>query len=216
MIQRSPNTFRVDTNSNDINVQDILSVFPGQAFISVRGGGATIVDLLNLSPTPQQKWTLQSIAIQAYMLIETEQGATGTGPIYGKLGKIVGGLLLPPTDNVSPSGNSSFPTDRPMRRLPADPSLIVDLWNPAVDPLPPIAAALSSPVTSQSAPSRMLPISGIIQLPQPLPLEPGVEIGVGIWIEPSLVGFANSYNTEVDFLIEVRRATYAIAYDNGQ
>lgn len=209
-IQRSANAFRVDTSSNDINVEDDINVFAGQQYISVRGTGATIVDLLSLAPEPQQKWTLQSIAIQAYMLIELSSSA-GVSSLYGKLSKIVGGLLLPPYAYAS--GNSSFPADRPMRPLPPDPSLTVTLWDPAIDQLSPMVPI--NTVTSQSAPSKMLPISGVIQLPQPLPLEPGVEIGVGIWILPALIGFANLNNGQVTFSIEVRRATYAIAYDNG-
>jgi hypothetical protein len=172
-------------------------VTPG-ALASVWSPGATLIDLVGLTPSLTQKWSLLSVSVTANLLLCVSLGV----PVFGKLGKVIMGLLLNSGSPTLGAAGSSYVT--PMLALPRDGSLAVPIWDPAVDSLPPI-------VPSNLTATATLPISGSIAPPQPVPISEGQGLAVGIWLTPSLLG---AYASGLAFL-QVSAASYNVNYDDG-
>lgn len=200
MLQRLTGTFRQAVNAgtglpNNLNVVD--GTFP-ENFDSFWTPGATLIDNVNLSPLPNQKWSLLSVYIRGYPgIILPPQG-------YGKLGKIYGGLLL-----FEEQPTTQGPSQEPYQNFtPLPSSLLAPLWDPNSDPLPTqmIPGVTPTNTTTQAACQ--------IELPQPLDIQPGQQLRVGMWIMPSLFGSAATVNPGQGFLL-VTNANYTVQYDDG-
>lgn len=202
MIRTVPGAFRAD--SLNINVTDNAgaSLLP---FKSVRSNGGTIIDTASIAPGISSKWKLQALSIQGYMAI-----VNGGAQLFGKPGKTIGGIILPP-NNPQPTGTSAEPGIQPMLPLPPDPTLTMTLWDPDLDPnLPQINTSFTPGNTPIDA---FLPISGQLQLPQSVSLQPGEPITIAMWRLPSILGSAASVTATA--FVAVFLSTYALTYDDG-
>jgi hypothetical protein len=164
--------------------------------------GATIITGIPLSPTHSQVWDVLSIAITGYIVYNQSHGSH-----FGKLGKLVGGLLL------NPASPPQVPATSPMLPLPDDASLVFDLWNPDANPMPP---SISNPVGSLPG-FGGLPFSGVLSLPTPIEARGDdlPTLAVGMWLQPMLLGRATTEGfIGTTFTIVVSGAKVAVTYDD--
>jgi hypothetical protein len=192
-------------SSANISLDDLATsgATGGAAWTSQRTPGATIIDTNSvITPTQQQRWTLTNVSFTGYLGF-----LNGFSPAYGKLGKIVAGLLL---ENAQRYQNPT-PWITPMLPLPPDSSLTADLWNPENDPMPPV---MGEPIPSQQPPlSSLLSVTTVIAPPFPIPFTPGGNLGVGMWMLPSLIGFSVAASYVAGLIMF--GANYVINYDDG-
>lgn len=178
--QQLPGAFKVDPTFGFCCLDQInLNAVP--AYSHVRTPGATVIN--SVTPTQQinQQWSLQSIGIQAFLALV--MGINHN--LVGKLGKIVAGLLLPTNPQPTTSGLQNFSSI--LLPLP-DPTLTVTLWDPETDQMPPVYPhGVGLDPTLKTSLSGFLSIGQVLQLQQPVDLEPGETVGIGIWMLPSLL-----------------------------
>lgn len=202
MIQQSRGLFRAD--STGANLKDLASI--GSAYGTIRTPGSTLMDTVNLSPKQNQKWSLQSIGITLYLMTAT------AFPAYGLPGKIIGGLVPVDQGQQTAGAAAGVPYTAKLLPLPSDPSLTVPLWDPEVDQALPQYPASFTFASSAALLNNFLAVSGILQLPQSLPLQPGESITIGLWMLPSTIGSSVVGGT---YLPQAGLGTYALTYDNG-
>lgn len=200
-LQRSQGAFRSNAQYLSVGKAGTTNAFDPIFAVPTNPGwtaGTTMIDGLSLTPPANQAWTLQQLSVSAVLLMEI---FTGGGPIYGKFGKILAGLatMVSPTSANPAIANLTCNSGV---QLPADRTAIGTLWDPATDPLPP--NVLASPVT--------LPLSLTITPPQPIPINQGETIGIGLWMLPSLLGQIAPVN---GWELILASATWAIIYDDG-
>jgi hypothetical protein len=174
--------------------------------------GNTIYAAPAITPNISQSWKLQSIGFTAYMALNN------TTPIYGKLGKIVGGLMLP-TLSPSPStpgrqlgAGQPYTTGAGMMEPLPDPAITTTMWDPGTDPLPPNRFAAP---TLGFVPATLLPIQANLQLPSPIDLYDGYPLTVGLWIFPSLVATRLSIGANTYYEMDLFNASYTLTYEDG-
>lgn len=185
-------------NGSGLNLIDTVSAAP--AYLSQRSRGRTIIGVSRVTPTIiGQKWTVQSIAIQAYLVLIYN---TGSGA-FGLLGKVLGGLLTEPNQQATGIGIAG-----PFQPI-HDPTLTFPLWTPDSDPIPPTVFGLNY---IGQPPSAFLPVSGILQLPLPVTIEPGESVAIGMWILPLLLGFSVP---NASLSLGILFGQWTITYDNG-
>lgn len=213
MIRSISSSFLDSGTSNNIppiSVQD-EAVIPAPAYTSVRTPGAAVIQPAVVSITPKlgEDWLIQSVAIQAYL---SHTGNSTGGFYYGQFGRILGGFLSPqqggPLDTTVGVSNS-FPYKSPVSSLPPNPTLIFELWNPSVDALPPRV-----PTIQGTSFPQWLPITGILQLTQPIDIGNGDVPYIGMWMEPTVMGSTDP--SGVTYFMSVVQASYTIIYDDRQ
>ena len=204
MIRRATGVFRSNSPSTGISLQDITTQTGGN--ICSWSKGACTIDAVNLQPQPTERWTILGFAVTASLQLV----AISATP-FGRFGKIKCGLAVPlsPTPVVIDDGN---PAGVPFTGLPPDASLITDLWNPDVDPIPPVFGnALLQ--TSQTT----LPVAAAFTLPQPIDYggltQPTYQLTIGLWMLPSLYGLINSSLSTIS--LDLFNANYVVYYDDN-
>jgi hypothetical protein len=154
-----------------------------------RTQGATAIDQLPLQPSLAAPWLIAgwSIAFDLWLFQAV------SAPVFGRLGTIIGGLCHPPQTVEVGTGR------HPVQPLPANISLLTQLWDGNADTSPPsvIAGATSFP----GAPTSL---QTTYPLPQPLVLEPGDQLAIGLWLTPSV-----SQNVQLC----VFNAKWTVSYD---
>lgn len=201
MIQHLPGTFRRD--SSGTNVSDSTGSL-NTAFQSAHSLGATIIDTASLSTGAYTRMpTCLSLSISAYI------GWIPTGSIFGKFGRIIGGLI--PTGSVPPThGNGTTPWVFGQLPLPTDPTLTAPLWEPGTSELPPV---LDSNTGFQPQYKDLISVSAAIIPSQPVPIEQ--QAAIGIWITPMLMGTPNPNGGLTAPSVSIYYATYTLVYDDG-
>lgn len=191
----------------------------------VRSNGATAsVSAALEGPATSQKWSLLSVTVNGYLGLVAGSNI-GSAPAlspYGRLGKII--TALDPS-NPAPfggfiSGSSGQPWSVNMSPLPADGTLSVPLFDPASDELPPWAPMYFKPglqiitgYPSIPIPTQLLPVSATITPPNPIQLLSVLQPGIGIWMEPSLLGDSSRVGGYMGLTLFY--ATYTVDYDDG-
>lgn len=201
MIRRISNTFRAvtafpTTNMTDVNIWDDTNLDTSPVSLTQ---GATLIDQIRFPRTNPLSVLSMSVSGRLYCF-------NNLGPNfqpYGKLGAIQVGLTQQP---ATPPGIVG-PFSLSFKSFPADATMATPLFDPANDNLPPVLAA-----TSAYNPAAYLPVSQSLNLPQPLALQSGSPLGVGIWMEPSLLPTAG--NSNVQFILVLAGAAYTIVYDD--
>jgi hypothetical protein len=213
MIRRTTGEFRSIAPPLNANLEDVVyvtgstGVSSGQAQHTT---GVSIIDRLGpIFPPTVEKVDLLSFAVSAMFAFLSPDNSPG----YGEFGRILTGLTQVggPTSSVDPQSNANVPWQLGAQ-LPADLSLVTDLWNPGTDPCPPKLQA------SASGPSFGLPVGATLTLPNSIPVFQGTDVFIGIWALPSLLSASKqappypppSYSP---FLFQ---AKYTVVYDDGE
>jgi len=207
VIQRYTGIFRADSFTK--NVEDSTSVVgAGPAYGANRSGGASLIDTVQL-PGISQQWSLQSISFI------TSIAMVVTCAVYGRLGKLMAGLMRATDPNVQSGPPTGLIWVSPHLPLPADTSLTVALFDPAVNECPPIINAGTAPgaPTAQTAISSFLALQGILQLPQMVPFVPAEQIMVGLWWLPTIIGYTQG--GPQTWRMAAYRTRYTVLYDDG-
>lgn len=170
MIRRKPYAFRT-TNAAGSNILDFIAPAAGGWSL-----GATLLDPIQLDIPAQKSFSILGFSVMGQLSL-----LRSGNPSYGKLGKLLTAVVT--DSSAHDTGNSALSNSNvavPVLPLPRDASVITSLWDPAVDPLPPLIAA-SVPAIPAS-----VPVSATLNLPQPLELEVGNQLLIGLWLMPSL------------------------------
>lgn len=141
---------------------------------SFRTLGSYRIEELPINPAVQKAWTIESITITARLYVVVNLDGSGSAP-YGKFGKIIAGIA--PNTPATPQGNF-FGASGIFN--PPDQSLTADLWNPAVEDLPPVIDSFAG------GPTAGLAVSCTVTPPVPL-VAAQANFGVFIAIMPSLL-----------------------------
>jgi len=201
MIQRTGGLFPVNPSTPPVlpNTRD-----GGPVVIGGWSYGATLIFSPGFQPPSLEVWEIQAVSITAKLCLAVP--AAPTIPLYGKLGKVVAAVLPQGATSTAHQGQP----DSGMIPLPQDSTLSVDLFDPAVDMMPPLWT--SSITTPPSEPAGMLPLQSVISLPIGQGSQSAANLALGLWITPSLL-----HNTATQsFGLALFGAAYTIIYDDGK
>lgn len=161
-------------------------------------------------PAIEQHWQLINVSIQGYLRWVSDTTTNQNDVCFGKLGRIFTALSM---DQVmSTQADDQYLTA--VAELPTDTSLMIDLWNPDNDPMPPTAFSSSGGISGFTPPTA-LAMSATISPPNPLDLFSGVNPVVGIWMLPSLLGLYPADPSPNGIGLDVIAAKFTINYDDG-
>lgn len=156
--------------------------------------GVTQIDQVPANSFPGNRgFDLLGFTITAFLTMQ--QGSRSS--YFGKLGPLVGFVSV--RGAVATTGPASTQNGV---ILPADNRVTV--WDPAQDPLPPTA-------TYPGVAATPLPVSASMEFPQPIAVQLGDPILVGLCATPSLLSCLNTLSTPVIWLA-VLGAGYSIQY----
>ena len=186
------------------NLQDFTS--SGGGFSSAWTPGGTIIDPVSLMGAATAQKSFISASIRGSLILAQSP------PGFGKFGRVIGGVL---TGSGDPSlggsgGVAGAPWVNPILPLPGDASLVADLWNPANDPLPPVANG--SFVGPLPASQTVLPINCVINPPVPVQLDEA-SMAIGMWATPSLIG--NNTAGTFNWHLYIFNAIWTVVYNDG-
>lgn len=131
--------------------------------------GAQVLLRLNAQPTIIKPWTINAWAIHGHGVISAASGVT----IGGQLGKVYAALVI---GSFSPTFGTSTPFSTPPEQ--ALPNL-VKLWDGQTDTPFPVTTGGTSPLDAYFSSSQ--------QLPQPQEMGASDQIGIGVWLTPSVL-----------------------------
>jgi hypothetical protein len=167
-------------------------------------GGYAICSM-PLQPPALKKWNINSVSVAGNLSLFSVNGL----PIYGKLGKVTGGMTTAQSITTG-SGVPGWQPGSPWNQgnsPPLDSTLVATMWDPSSDPLPPL-----NMVTAQ-APAIFNRIACTVQPPQPVSISSGGQVNIGIWIGPSLLGPGNGSVYTAGLAIS--GAVYTVVYDDN-
>lgn len=156
--------------------------------------GAFNVMLLPIQATITSPWTIVNWTLTTTIALENSTG----GQAAGLLGKLYGGLIR---GSVVPRSQGAF---GPPISLPADQSLIAEIWDGSQDS----AAWNQQPL--QNALGTFYAVSE--EPPIPLTLGAGDQIGIGLWLTRSL---GAPLNDNGQIAINVLQASWTINCQSG-
>lgn len=196
MAQHSyPGEFRGKSAGNFID-----QVGPAGGGVSAWTLGATIIDVPSFTPPSGRTWRI--LAIEFYVGFNLAIPGDLGKPAYGKLGKVIA-ALIPSDAHQTQGGNVNQAWINPMLPLPADLSLITTLFNGENDSAPAQFTLTNKVIT---------PLTGGLNLSQPIDIYGGQQIGLGLWLTPSLAQMGLN-NEQAGLLGSSSR--YTIIYDDG-
>jgi hypothetical protein len=198
MIRRSSGQFRTILTSN-VSLQDSKQA-PGWTT------GGTLIDGINLQPLPSERWTILAYSVRGQLTMTYFPLGFVTNYVpFGKFGKIKTSLVMD-TDFTGPTGSVNNPQVVPALPLPQDSSLVADLWDPALNELPPAQNSAVQGTVGE-------PLSVSVLLPTPRPIQQGSRFGIGLWMLPSLL---TSIPNNANFpCLMFWGAGYSIIYEDG-
>lgn len=190
---------------------------------TLRSIGATCITVPNLNgPVANQKWTIQSVSVRSQLTMvdlssEISVGVSNSA-IFGKLGKIIAGLIVDNAGVAVVQQGGFVQTSNGLINFPPDLTLTTTLFDPDVNELPPDDAGVGF---SQNMP--FLTVSCVLIPATPIELTAGMLApSIGIWILPSLIGNAgpvtligHSPPGSWQRGIAVCNSQYAVNYDDG-
>jgi hypothetical protein len=208
---------------NTINIADVTNFPNGDSIASEWTDGATMfVPSVLGGPGISQGWSLLSVSIQGYLaLISWDNifAPTSTYQSFGKLGKIVAGLILdePLQQSSGVFFSATAPFTEAMVPLPSDGTLVDTLFDPDVDAMPPqmVQGQIGENVFTVNG-IVMLPVSVTIQPPNPIDIIAATPPTLGIWMTPSLLGVNNLTQSTAQFIgLTLMNGSFTVDYDDG-
>lgn len=213
MLQTVEGSFRTpEGTSGIVNLADWIAPVSGGRTL-----GATLVDqtpaigpMTVKAPVP----TLLGYSISAGLYLDSWNRAGAPGPAFGQFGAIRAVLSRYASITRPGTAAQTFGGFYASQALPLPTDSLgsgVTLWDPAADDLPPAYNLV------QGSPS-VLPIAGDRELAQPVPLERGQRLYIGIWITPSLLAVGATPFAGVTspcMVPTVVSGQYQIRYDDG-
>jgi hypothetical protein len=153
--------------------------------------GATVIEQIAVQPPLGEIWSVLgwAITMRAFML-------TGSNA-YGKLGRIVGGIVHMQPTPTDPAKNGGAWVN-PQLAFPNNSTGLNVIWDGQTDPA---LRSIYSPYPSSTE------LQGELMLPVPIELYPGDDIQIGLWITPSL-----AQNVQ----IAVAYANYTVTFDDNR
>lgn len=185
-------------------MQQISGALPGQPestfsqvigdFVSTNGAswskGASLIQPLTAQPTLSRPWTVYGWGLQGKGLL-FQPALGGQFPAFGKLGSLFAALLV--GGSISPLSTGHF-SQPPGNATPT----LVKVWDGDTDPPFPFAPS------NVSAPPDGGFFQTVQQLPQPVTLNAGDQMGIGLWLSPMLVS--------AQLEIQLYNVTYLVNY----
>lgn len=172
------------------------------------GGKTAVRSAILGGPAVEQRWSILSVSFQAYLRFAFE--VANPAVVFGKFGKILAGFAM--DQALSTQGGDTYLTTA--AQLPYDTTLVVPLWDPASDPMPPTTASNVGGSVSPPIPSQCLALSAVLSPVVPLTLDPASQPAIGIWMLPSLLGIASGVQPD-GFGLNLGIASFTINYDDG-
>jgi hypothetical protein len=158
--------------------------------------GASIIAPVGAGPGLMNPWSILGWGISFLGQLIRPTGLLG---FYGRLGEIWGGLVVgSPKVTLGP-----VPWISPLIGLPGDLSTLSKIWDGSVDPPFPRADGPTAVATVPNVPKYS---QFTYPLPIPVAMQPGDQIGIGLWLTPSLV---------LNNTIQLADADWSISYDDG-
>jgi len=209
MVRRTTGTLRgLSAGGVIFNLEDIVYANGTVVRIPQRTTGVTLLDKLDpIFPPTAEKVELLSFAVSAELAlgVPDRQG-------YGTFGKVVTGLtqIGQETSSVDPASGNPVPWALGAS-LPADLTLVTDLWDPQTDRCPPPFTA------SAQGGFTTLPVGATLTLPSPVPVFQGADIFMGIWALPSILACSSQGGPSPapSTYLLMLRGQYTLIYDDG-
>lgn len=212
---------------NNVNLFDYVT-----AAVNPWTVGSTMITPISAGAAPPllASWTIQgwgisfsgllwhtSVPAQTSMVTAATTNAVGpsTG-LMGKLGQLWGGILPTQQGQTYFSGSARQPSNVPavpyvpygQSPLPANSGSIELLWDGATDDFPVLGLSNQTDIAPQT-------VTFSQSLNQPIPLQSGEQVCMGLWLTPSLViGCGLSFGVYCPIIIS--NAQYSITLDDGQ
>lgn len=182
-----------------INLLDNVYVTPPPGGFAAYTTGRTILDPARPSggsPT-NDRMMIVGFTVSAKALLPQQSNDSA----YGRFGKVLAGITTDSTQTADANLAG-------INALPADLSLVAELWNPDSDPLPPVQVGNST---------NNLQLSATTTLPQPVRIpRGGTGILVGMWAWPSILASVSSGGLTPVLPLAITNATWELSYDDGQ
>jgi len=188
-----PSGFATGNTLNAIDdLTDSPSTFSGWTV------GSSIQAQVNLLGPLSTSAEIIAYSINAQMAL-VQMGNSGD-PMFGKFGKLLAAVQFGVAQQDGFFSSTALPTDA---------SLTSTVWDPAVDPLPPLRTS-----NTPADPALLLPVGLVYPLPQPLPI---IEqsVAIGLWLTPSLLALQHS-GLVVQAGLAILNAQYTVVYDDGR
>lgn len=156
--------------------------------------GATIIELVTPSIMIGRAWKLIGWTISFVGVTQ----AGGGKPMWAKFGKIIGAIIQQgATRTILPA---NVPYTQPMLDLPSDSGSLVTIWDGNSDP----------PFPQQAGSQPAAAVTGSAQLPVPLTVTAGTQLGIGLWLTPSLIPTGGLP------LLKLINGKYTVIFDDGR
>lgn len=150
--------------------------------------GAAAIAPVTAQPSMTRPWTILSWSLE-FQLYALQFFSSPAKPAYGKLGRLIAGLVqgtgVQTTISTDPNAGQLVPWKQAIQPPPADQSLMSVLFDGSQDGPPPAAQA-SNPNVLKVTLSVSDWRTATFSLPQPLQVEFGQPIAMGMWLTPSL------------------------------
>lgn len=165
--------------------------------------GASRSSPLTFAPTLMEKWTIIGFTTRAYVSINARDQVTVTNPVQfnGRCGALWGGIYK--SQPLPHSNTDQGPT------VPADLSAFTPLW----DGEQPVKVNATNVVTAILDQANQTLLAQTYMLPVPIPVRQGTQLGVGIFLLPSLIEI--TAGGAAMFSIVIPKVTFAVLYDDG-
>lgn len=163
--------------------------------------GASRFEPLSFAPTLMEKWQIIGFTTRAAIALNARDSITPTNPVQfnGKCGSLWGGVA-PQSDLQNSAGAGPI--------IPADLSTFTQLWN-GDDPV-----KVFQQFALPNDPTLYTTLVQTFLLPVPMDVRSGSNLGVGIFLLPSLLGITGGAVPLIDVL--VRQVTFVVLYTDGR
>jgi hypothetical protein len=169
--------------------------------------GCTLITPIPFQRPPNQAWQVTALAVTIGLALVQWQDIADPGPSldppfpsFGKLGKIIAGLVTRSSQNtVSGTTNSVQPYQQP----PSDATLLDTLFDPAENALPPSNFLIANSLPAHGTLLAAQPYAVANAISQPLDISTQDPVGFLLTMLPSLTQNAELWITSVQYTVKL-------------